>query len=345
MGKLDRLGELIEAETDAEALAILDGVVAQVFGNREVLQDALGPRANLAAACLALVGVLEGGKTAGFDRALPHHQTFAAQLREGRLPLFRAALLDRLIRMVSGPGGLSRNDPTQEAPRFRVLANRLVGPSEVLGGAEMAGALLDRAMQFVVEGGVTGRKLGLQRLLGALESPVRRLCLLRVLDESLKREPEVRVAAFDAMRAIVAEAATVSDLAEKTADPVKPLTAAVDLSRWLAAAYPAKAVAPLRKRLDELSARFLVTERVIERVDRADLPLPRRAVLLLNFLLSGVLTEGKASTLARDRIREHLKRPDFVETFAADCPGPAEAETKLREFHALLTRAGLSVHS
>ncbi len=341
MAKLDRLGELIEAETDPEAPAILDGVVAQVFGNREVLQDALGPQANLASACTTLIDVLEGGKGT-FDRALPHRDMFVAQVRSGRLPQFRAALIDRLLRMIAGPGELSRNDRTRELVCFKGLANRLVGPGEILGGADGACALRDRAMLLIVEGGVTGRKLGLQRLLEGLDGPVRRIRLLRVMDETLKCEPEVRVDAFEALRTIVASASTIRAFAEKTDDPIKPLMAAAELSRWLAATYPAKAVAPLRARLDDLEAKFLVAERVIERIDRADLALPSRAALLLNSLLSGVLTEGKATALARERICGHLKRPDFVEAFAADCADAADKERKLREFHALLTRAGLS---
>ena len=341
MAKLDRLGELIEAETDPEALAILDGVLAQLFGNREVLQDALGPQANLASACTTLIDVLEGGKGT-FDRALPHRDMFVAQVRSGRLPQFRAALIYRLLRMIAGPGELSRNDRTRELVCFKGLANLLVGPGEILGGADGACALRDRAMQLIVEGGVTGRKLGLRRLLESLDGPVRRIRLLRVIDETLKCEPEVRVDAFEALRTIVASASTIRAFTEKTDDPIKSLMAAAELSRWLAATYPAKAVAPLRARLDYLEAKFLVAEQVIERIDRADLALPSQAALLLNFLLSGVLTEGKATALARERICGHLKRPDFVEAFAADCADAADKERKLREFHALLTRAGLS---
>lgn len=339
LAKLDRLGELIARETDAGALAILDGVAAQAFGCRAVLQDALGPQPNLAGALLRMADLLSGAADAAFDAALPRCAVFSAALREGRLPVLHAALSDRFVRQLAGPGELARNDSTQERPSFRKLANRLVTPEAVQGGAATAEALFSRAGLFIVEGGVTGRKLALRHILGALNTPACRMRLLRTLDDSLKTEPEVRVAAFEAIRTMIQSAGSVTVFAP-TADPVAPLAAAADLCRWLAEAFPPKAVAPLIAHLDDLSARHLMRERIIERMDRPNLPLPERAVLLLNFVLSGILTEGKASAMAREHIRDHLKRPDFVEAFAAGCGDAAECERRLRDFHVLLARAG-----
>ncbi|WP_337996148.1 hypothetical protein [Oleispirillum naphthae] len=339
IAKLDRLGELIARETDAAALAILDGVTAQAFGCREVMQDALGPQPNLAGALLRMADLLSGAPQAEFDAALPRCEVFSAALRGGRLPTLHATLKDRFVRQLAGPGELARNDASQERPCFRKLANCVVAATAVQGGAETAEALLSRAGLFIVEGGVTGRKLALRHLLGALNTPACRMRLLRTLDESLKTEPEVRVAAFEAIRTMILSAGSVTVFAPG-ADPVAPLAAAADLCRWLAAAFPPKPAAPLIAHLDDLSARHLVRERIIERMDRPDLPLAERAILLLNFVLSGILTDGKASAMAREHIREHLKRPDFVEAFAAGCGNAADCERRLRDFHVLLARAG-----
>ncbi|MBN2752074.1 MAG: hypothetical protein JXQ84_05135 [Rhodospirillaceae bacterium] len=342
LGKLNRLGALISCEEDAIALSVLDSVVAQVFGNREVLQDALGPQPNLAAALTCMVDVLENASGAAFDKALPHGALFAKGVNDGRLPLFRAVLLERLVRALAGPGELSRNMPSREWMCFRTLANRLVVDDRVIGGVAVAEALLERAALFVVAGGVTGRIAALQQLLGVLDTPARRVCLLRVLDDGLKREPKVRVAAFEAIRSLILSAETLAVFAPSSVEPITPMRAAADLSRWLASAYPPKPVAPLVARLDDLSADYLIREHIIERMDRPEMPLADRAIMLLNFVLSGTLTEGKATALARDRIREHLKRPDFVEAFAAECADEEKQERRLREFHVLLARAGFS---
>lgn len=342
--KLDRLGELIEAETDADALAVLDGVAAQVFASSVVMQDALGPKHHLAAALDALAGVVEGGSPA-FDVGLPRREVFAAGLKARKMPILRAALFDRFVKMLAGPGELSRHDRSQEDARFRAIANRLVTPAGVAHGETIALALLDRAGTYVVEGGVTGRKRALDRLLMAIDGPARRLALLRALDAPLKREPEVRVAAFEALRGLIGGLDGVVQLVADARDPLAPLLAAADLSRWISAQFPPKAAQPLCTGLDTLSAAYLVEHRVIERMDRADLPLAARATWLLNFLLSGTLTEGRATALARERICDHLKRPDFIEAFGAGSSDAAERDRRLREFHALMTRAGFSANA
>ncbi len=340
LGKLERLGELLAAETDAEARGVLDSVAAQVFMSRDVLIDALGPRSNLAAAIDALLPLLAGGAPA-FDAALPRREVFVRGLAGGALPLLRATLVERCLKMIAGPGELSRFDASREDACFRALANRLVGPAGVLEGEAGAAALLERAATFVVEGGVTGRKRALDWLLMALEGAPRRIALLRCLDAPLTREPEVRVALFEALKRTVG-GATLADLAPGADDPLAPLAAAAELSRWLASRFPPKAAEPLCARLDGLSAEHLLVHRVIERIDRPDFGLAQRATRLLSFLLSGTLTEGRATELARGRIRDHLRRPDFVEAFAVGFADAAACERGLRELHALMTRAGIS---
>ncbi len=127
-----------------------------------------------------------------------------------------------------------------------------------------------------------------------------------------------------------------------SADPLAPLAAAAALARWVAARFPAKAAQPVCAHLDRLSAAHLAAHRVVECIDDPSRPLAERATRLLGFLLSGTLTEGEATDLARSRIRAHLKRPDFVEAFAAGYADPADCERGLRDLHALMTRAGIS---
>lgn len=343
LAKLDLLGELIAGETDVEAMGLLDEVTAEVFGSAGVIQDALGPKSNLAAALFALIDILEGARVA-FAADLPRREAFAAALASGCLPRLHAALKDRFLRMLAGGGDLSRNEASEEGERFRELLNRLLDADGLIGEAETAHALLERACRMVVEGGATGRIRAMQRMMGCLDTPARRVRLLCCLAPLFRRDPEPRDFLLGLLRSLIGDAASVDAIVGRFASPVAAMGVISGLARALAAtALPVTVIAPLLGRLDALLADFLVEQQVIERIDRADQPLSVRATTLVNFLLSGLLTEGRASTLARERIRAHLKRSDFVEAFAADFPDATARERGLREFYALLAKAGFSL--
>jgi hypothetical protein len=92
--------------------------------------------------------------------------------------------------------------------------------------------------------------------------------------------------------------------------------------------------------IDEVLSRYLVEEGVIEKIDKADDPLALRAMRLLKFCGSGVLIQGKSQDLARRRVIEHLRQPQFEAKFLASVPNPNQAEQFLREFHRLLVDVG-----
>ncbi|HTH16055.1 MAG TPA: hypothetical protein VL974_05325, partial [Magnetospirillum sp.] len=92
--------------------------------------------------------------------------------------------------------------------------------------------------------------------------------------------------------------------------------------------------------VDEALAAYLVDEGVIEKIDKPDDPLALRAIRLIKFCGSGVLIEGKSLNLARARVIDHLRQPQFEEKFLASVPEPGKAEMHLREFHRLLVETG-----
>ena len=63
---------------------------------------------------------------------------------------------------------------------------------------------------------------------------------------------------------------------------------------------------------------------MIERIDNKRLSFRERAERLVNFCASGVLTEGRATEIARKTITDYLKRKDFVSEYTADIPDPSE---------------------
>ena len=90
----------------------------------------------------------------------------------------------------------------------------------------------------------------------------------------------------------------------------------------------------LRKELggavDEVLAAYLVDEGVIEKIDKPDDPLAMRAIRLIKFCGSGVLIEGKSLNLARARVIDHLRQPQFEEKFWPACRSRGRRKTSPR---------------
>jgi hypothetical protein len=98
--------------------------------------------------------------------------------------------------------------------------------------------------------------------------------------------------------------------------------------------------AELSKRTDTILASYLEADKVIEKIDNPDDPLAFRALRLVKFCSSGVLIAGKSLDMARQRVLDHLRQPQFEAKFLASIPDQAQAERHLREFHRLLVGSG-----
>ena len=82
---------------------------------------------------------------------------------------------------------------------------------------------------------------------------------------------------------------------------------------------------------------------MIDRIDDPALPFRDRATRLVTFCTGGVLTEGKAKSIARDTVVAYLKRKDFVSEFTLGIDQPADKEKAIREFYMLLSKTGFDV--
>jgi len=346
MGKLERIGELLENETDPEAISYLDAAAAQCLASPQVFQDVLGVKPNLAKALLSLTDILEGGKET-FDRAMPRGDLYLKFIQGGMLPQVRKELFERLVSMVGGSGPMSRNEPSNETVEFGLVANRLINEKRVMGNGAVATALAQRACLFVVEGGSVGRKKALEWVLRVLKTVPQRLTFLKCLDHAYRNEPDMRLASFGYLRSLISGVRSAVTFAPQSKngkrDLIAPMRSATELYKWLESEYPPEPIAPLLDHLDKLVAKYIEEREIIEKVDRDDLKMSERATMLLTFIMSGVLTPGTAMEMARSRVQEHLKRPDFIMEFIQGFDDPKEQEQKLREFHGLLAKAGFSL--
>ena len=64
--------------------------------------------------------------------------------------------------------------------------------------------------------------------------------------------------------------------------------------------------------------------------------------ILVAAVIVGALIKGKSLDLARSRIIEHLRQPQFEEKFLASSGDPSSGEKNLREFHRLLREVGFA---
>lgn len=338
LGKLDRLCRLAVQEGDSHALDLLDGVIADVLGSN-VVQEILGFQPSLAAAIGRMFDLAEGNLPTEKSEAGESAELLNALLRDGKLPLSRAVLVDRAIKQIKSANPLYRNDPAKERDAFVSLVGRMITTDGLLFGAEAADALTWRAARMMDEGGAAGRRGGIQLCFTSM--PDRAFGLIYLCD--LARTEYAKEHAPDIM-ALLNRVLDCRSLGELTARDLTPKDRMIRATLAHRVAVASVFPPDLRKRMadtiDVILERYLVTEQVIEKLDHHESPLRDRAVRLVQFCAAGVMPEGKAMTRARERIVGILKTPNFDARFIDGIDDPGRAQKALRDFHQLLVRAG-----
>lgn len=340
IGKLDVLLGWAAEEGAEQVIAVIDGIVADIVLSAQLIQDLLGFQANLGAALTQLCDLVEGrAEPAKFApegfRAL--NSLFAA----GRLPQAGGVLMGRVTRELGGANPLSRNEPKQEYDVCVRVMHRLVGHRGVLGGGTAAEAILHRVSRIHAHLGTVTAPQALELALSALSDNVHRVQYLLALASSPLGEG-MGALLTDELAARVRGAESIDAWVPVRLAPPERMAALAAVNRALldAACLGDEVKAELGGRVDDALAKYLLDEGVIEKIDKPDDPLAMRAIRLIKFCGSGVLIDGKSLNLARARVIEHLRQPQFEEKFLASVPEPGKAEQHLREFHRLLVQTG-----
>jgi hypothetical protein len=338
LGKLARLVELIGSARRSEAL--LDGVIADVFGVPAALQDILGDQPNLAEALCALVDLYEGKVPASNDAA-EQLAVLAPLLGGDRLKETRQALMDRLVRQLAGSQPLNRHDPSGEREAFRRVASRLFRSSNLLGGPATAEALTRRSALLLEEGGKTALNLAVGEVFSIMTDPLFRTVYLLELAES-RLGPELS-AQIVRLLGQTLRVRRIDNLVPQSWPANDKLLCVTRFYLAIAdcAVVPEANRPSLLGLLDALLTDCLKRERIVERLDDPDLPLHSRAVRLLEFCAAGLLPpKSGALGLAREHVIELLRQPNFELKLMQGVADPSGRETTLRELHALMARAG-----
>jgi hypothetical protein len=337
IGKLDRLCRLAKSETDVPALQMLDGLIADVLGSN-VVEELLGWQAGLGYAIISMFDLADGKmgteKSEAREVADQLNQLFAA----GKLPNARLCVMDRAYRQMRTSNALYRTEPRKERETFDKLLLRTLVPHGFLNGPETAEALTVRFSRMIPDGGATGRRasiLGIRTAFPDRAFGVMYLCNLQPTDYAKDAMADM-VEAMD----WVYDATDLNSLCQRTLPPKDRMLRATNAHRAMMASGFAEDVKKrMAEHIDGILEKFLIDEKIIEKLDHNESLLRDRAMRLVQFCGAGILPEGRALNRARTRVLNLLRQPNFDAHFVNGITDTAKAQTMLREFHKLLVRA------
>lgn len=343
-GWIDKLAFLLalaeREDTNSKALLLLDTVIADIFG-ANVLQELLGWQPSLGSAIIAMLDLAEGKFEPDPKGPADVVGKLCAHFTTDRLPASRDALIDRAVRQLRSPNPLYRADPSKEMEEYQKVLARFLVPGAILSGAKAAEAITLRGARFIEAGGATGQRSAIAATAKAMPDPARGVMYLSELSNT-----EI---AGDHLSVIVEEidsvfgARVIRELCSQVSTPKDLMvTATGAFSAAERSALPGDVKSKVTAHIDNVLERYLADENIVEKLDNPNAHLRDRAVRLVKFCGAGVLPEGKALSMARKRVTEMLRRPDFDKQFVDGLGDPKVAETALRNFFKLLQKAGLS---
>ncbi len=344
LGKMAELLPMAKSQKDERARAMVDEMLADIFVAKTVIKDVIGVSKHLGDAMMRILDLLEGKcaptKYAAAELVELLNQLFAA----GMLPRAKKILLDRLERdMASAVRLTNSEDPGADKAFFDTILERVVTDQGITGGGALAAGLTERWARLINVGGATGRKRAMEGVRDKLGSGRRKLIyLLGMFDPGV--DAEIKALIETQVRDLAAELNTIQKIAPSARTEKTRLQEVAGMQRLvLASQLPERLRDPVAARFDELVSEYIISQGVIDRLDDKRLAFRERATRLVTFCASGVLTVGKATTIARESVIAYLRRKDFIAELTADIPDAAGKEQAIKEFYALLSKTGFDV--
>lgn len=343
-GKLTRTLDWAEPCESADGRRLIDTFTSDILSNADTLQDLLGTQDSLGAALGALVDLAQGAfGVEAEDKPKDSTEAVASRLTDlfaaGTLPDSQIVLVDRVRRQLESRSTLSRSGGDEEIEAFKGLIGKLMPADTLLGGAQMAEALTQRQSRIINKGGLNGLKEATTRLLPAFGDPVRKASYLLSLSDSTLAD-QIGDEIDMQLEGMFIRPESVKHIVRDNRPPNKKMqTVTAVYHKVQDSSIDAVLKNRIVNRLDELLARYITEDRILDKVDDPNRPLHVRAFMLLAMCSPDMLPEGQASKLAREIVVKHLRRKNFETELVADVPGP-ERERVLRDFHVQLYRCG-----
>jgi len=315
--KLDLLCRLATDETDETALLLIDTVIADVLGG-SFLDALTNGNRPLGESISGLFDLADGSYEITGGAAIDTIDALNGLLSEGVLPASRQVIFDRALRLLRSATPIYRSDPAKEMEEYQRTLARMMVP--------------DR-----------------RRHLHAESEPIDARSAARSREPihlaELKGEQAVGDDDGDIIDQLdtVFSARVIGQLYRRSVSDGEKLTKALD-------ADPAASWAPsfeadaqiVCEHIDGVLERYLIEENIIEKLDRPHDSIRDRAVRLARFCGAGVLPEGKALNLVRQRVVRLLREQRFDTRFVEDIHDTEAAEKALRDFNELLAKARLA---
>lgn len=340
MGKIEWLIQIAaEGKAAPWHLEVLDALVSDAVATSSVVQDLLGRQPDLGTALMRLLDLVEG-KFEANEREMAPEITAAlgTWIGSGGAPATRNVLMDSVLRSIGGTQPLSRGERGVQRQAYAAMIQRVFTPTGIMGGAPMAEALTSGYLRFIEQGGGEGRRVSIDGVQALLASGADRLRYLMALSSTQLGQKEMETV-VDRAKVLVASASGVNGLLPP-ATPLKPKMQmmAQIYSTMVGCGIPEEHRITLADQIDTLVTDYIVSARIIEKLDDPAAPLRIRAIRLMQFAANDVLSSPKALKMVRDQIIGHLRQPNFDGKFVEGL-GPEEKATALRTFYDLLRQA------
>lgn len=335
-GKFDRLNELLQWERDERLAAAVDGVFADILCSAAAVQELNGSAMTPGGMVLNLCEMLLGRTTAGSMLGPNRVGLLNAMFRQGKLPQARAAVLDRIRRILRSPQPLGRT-PAEDAQVLKGAMGHLLTREGVVGDSAMAEALAVRYSRRLEQGGATAFRqsvLAIAEAQGDLFARIRYLIAVAGAPAGERLRPDI----VEAIEAALGNELLIENVIVQSPD--------IDLVRQSIVAtvealgrspFPDEARARLAGRLGNVVDDFTKRGRLVHRLRQVEPMLRRRVIRLAELATSGLVRGDGAYPLLRQHILEIAKQPQFQMDLVAQ-QNTDVAQAEVRRLYELLDK-------
>lgn len=335
--KVDRIIDLLRSDrSDGKLAPILDAALADVLGSGAALQEIF----NIAAATPGelLLGQcrLALGNTASVGATGPSREAaLNGVFRQGRAPYSKAAVIDRMCRLLRSPQPLGRGSSAQEADFLRDAMGFLLTPGGVVGGPAMAEAITLRYSRRLEQGGASAFRrslIGVCEMQSDLFSRVNYLAAVSRSAAADRHQSELN----DALDAALGNELLIEAAVLQSQD-VAGLAASMEAMRKAinGAALPPEVKTKLCGRADRSVDVYVQHGRLIQRIKQVEPNLRRQAIRMAELACSGLVWENSGLPVLRQAIMDIVRRPEFQNE--ARSPHNSEiAQIEVRRLYELL---------
>ncbi len=334
--KLDRLIQLFQQDRGDRLAAAVDGVIGDVLASVAATQELFGapllPGAMLLKLCEMLFGRI-GIDPRGANRVGPLNGWF----RQGKLPLARAMVLERIRRQLRTPQPLGRGQAPEEAEILRGLLGHLLTPFGMIGGGPMADALTIRYSRRLEQGGASAYRRSIVGLSEAQTDLIRRIHYLAAISTVPAAERHL-AEIVDALDAALGNELLAENMILQSPDTAlvrQGLSGAVEALR--ASGLPDEAKARIADRTEFIVDEFTKKGRLVQRLRQIEPLLRRRTIRLAELACSGLVREEGALPLLRQHILEIVRQPQFQADLVAR-QNDEMAQAEVRRLYELLDK-------